>query len=88
MLVEVSQVTMPPKRTFESFFMASTKPACQHNENETAVDEGEVGGVGVVDENGMFYFEPLPPTFYFVLPQLMYKIMPAMSYSLSMRRQW
>lgn len=49
---------MPPKRIIESFFMASTKRACQHNENETVVDEGEVGGVGVADENGMFYFDP------------------------------
>lgn len=58
---------MPPKRTIESFFMASAKRACQHNENETVVDEGEVEGVGVADENGMFYFEPPPPsTFYFV----------------------
>ena len=57
---------LPPKRTIESFFMASTKQACQHNENETVVDEGEVGGVGVADENGMFYFEPPPPPCHFL----------------------
>ena len=45
--------------------MASTKRACQHNENETVVDEGEVGGVGVADENGMFYFDPPPCHFLF-----------------------
>lgn len=62
--------------------MASTKRACQHNENETVVDEGEVGGVGVADENGMFYFEPPPPaTFYFVLPQLMCSSKSCQSYT-------
>ena len=42
--VEVSLVTMLPKRTIESFFRLPTKPTYQHIENETAADE--VRGVG------------------------------------------
>ena len=34
---------MPPKRTMESFFTAASKRNCQHIENETAANEGEVG---------------------------------------------
>ena len=39
-------VTMPPKRTIESFFTASSNRSCQHIDNETAANEGEVGGGG------------------------------------------
>ena len=35
---EVSLVTMPPKRTMESFFTAASERGCQHIENETAVN--------------------------------------------------
>ena len=35
---------MPPKRTIELFFTASSKRSCRHIENDTAADEGEVGG--------------------------------------------
>ena len=41
--VEVSLVTMPPTRVIKSFFTASSKRSCQHVENETPADEGEVG---------------------------------------------
>ena len=44
--VEISLVTMSPKRTMESFFTAASKEAAQHIENETAANEGEVGGRG------------------------------------------
>ena len=49
--------------------MASSKRSCQHIENETEADGGEVGGggVGAADENGMsnFIFSPPTLTFYF-----------------------
>ena len=45
--VEVSLVTIPPKRSIESFFTNSSKGSCQYIENhETAADEGEVVGGG------------------------------------------
>ena len=37
-------MTMPPKRTIESFITAASERRCQHVENETAANEGEVGG--------------------------------------------
>ena len=37
-------VTTPPKRTMKSFFTAASKRSCQHIENETAANEGKVGG--------------------------------------------
>lgn len=42
--VEVSLVTMPPKRTIDSFFTASSRRRCQQIQNETAADDGKVGG--------------------------------------------
>ena len=72
--VAVSLVTMPPERTIESFFTASTKRTCQHIENETTADEGEVWeGGGGADKNGMSNFilsPPTPTTFYFTPPPL------------------
>ena len=47
-MVEVSLVTMPPKRIIELLFRASTKLTCRHIENETAADEVEVGREGVI----------------------------------------
>ena len=44
--VEVSLVTMPSKRTVESFITGVSKRSCQRIENETAANEGEVGGWG------------------------------------------
>ena len=42
--VEVSRtVTMPPKRTIESFITAASERSCQHIENETAANEGKIG---------------------------------------------
>ena len=61
--VEVSQVTVSPKRTTESFFTASSKRSCQHIENETAADEGEVGWGGKIGMSN-FIFTP-PPHFLF-----------------------
>ena len=54
----VPLVTISPKRTTESFLTASSKRSCQHIENETAADEGNVFflGGGGVNENGMFNF--------------------------------
>ena len=46
--VEVSLVTMPPKRIIKSFFTATSKRSCQHIENETSANEGEVGGGGLI----------------------------------------
>ena len=40
--VEVSLVITPPNRTMESFSIAASKQSCQHIENETAANEGEV----------------------------------------------
>ena len=55
-------MTLPPKRTIESFITAASERRCQHVENETAANEGEVGGrvmkmlVRVADKNGMSNF--------------------------------
>lgn len=43
MSVEVSQVTMPPKRTIESLFTAASKQSCQNMENETAAEKEKLG---------------------------------------------
>ena len=61
---------MPPKRTIQSFFTASSKRSCQHIGNETAADEGEVVGAGEADKNGMSNFIFSLPTFYFALRPL------------------
>ena len=67
---------MPPMRTLESFFTAASKRSCQHIENKTAANEGEVGGGcdknvgGGADKNGMSNFIFSPSTFYFALPPL------------------
>ena len=65
---------MPPKRTIKSFFTASSKRSCQHIENETAADDGEVGGKeadknlggGLINMEFIFssstiFFAPPPP---------------------------
>ena len=51
----------------DRFFMTSSKRSCQHIENETATDEGKVGGGERADKSGMsdFIFSTPPPTFYF-----------------------
>ena len=53
---------MPPKITIKSFFTASSKRSCQHIENETAADDGEVGGKeadknfgGGADKYGIYF---------------------------------
>ena len=55
---------MPPKRTIESFFTASSKRSYQHIENETAERvKGKLEGRGGrADKNGMsnFIFSPPP----------------------------
>ena len=59
---------MPPKRTIASFITAASEPGCQHIENETAANEGEVGERrdknfgGGANKNGMsnFIFSPPP----------------------------
>ena len=53
---------MPPKRTIESFFKAASKRRCQHIENETEVNEGEVWGEVINVYR--------PPTFSFAPPAL------------------
>ena len=58
--VEVSLVTMPPKRTIKSFFKTASKRTCQHIENETAVNEGEVGGGGLIKMECPISFSALP----------------------------
>ena len=36
-------LTLPPKRTIQSFITAASERSCQHIENETVANEGEVG---------------------------------------------
>ena len=75
---------MTPKTTIESFITAASERSCQHIENETAANEGEVGELGWrggevirmlwrADKNGMSNFifsPPPPPTSCFAWPPL------------------
>ena len=70
--VEVSPVTVPPKRTTVAFFTVASKQSCQNIENETTANEGEVGAGWVIKMlgEGLIKLEcPIlfsaPPTFYF-----------------------
>ena len=73
MSAKVSLVTMPPKRTMESFFTAASKRSCQHIENKTAANEVEVGREAVIKVLGgadkkwnvQFYLQPPRPKFLF-----------------------
>ena len=55
---------MPPKRTMELFFTAASKRCCQHIENETAGNEGEVVG-GVIKMYCSILFSAYHPHFLF-----------------------
>ena len=65
---------MPRKRTIEAFFTAASKRTCEHVENGTAANEGEIGGMikmlGGADINEMSNFVFGLPTCYFAPPPL------------------
>ena len=70
-MVEVSLVTMPPKRIIELLFRASTKLTCRPIENETAADEVEGGREGVIKiKFPILLWDSPTPTSYFVSPPL------------------